>query len=177
MCFQSQYKDKDRLLTLRNLLWDILRLPSSRRAALGLYVILTLWRGRGVNQPPYALLLRSSLCYALGHGRRHILYTYYVYCMSARIWLGTLLFIRSTKHIKFCQRQLIIFDLVIIIFRLVILKFLLCFRRATLFRMDVSVKPPEWKELGIGNVKILQHENTGTCRVLMQKGWNTQDLR
>ena len=30
------------LLALRNLLWDILRLPSSRRAALGLYVILTL---------------------------------------------------------------------------------------------------------------------------------------
>ena len=30
------------LLDRRNLLWDILRLPSSRRAALGLYVILTL---------------------------------------------------------------------------------------------------------------------------------------
>ena len=30
------------LLAGRNLLWDILRLPSSRRAALGLYVILTL---------------------------------------------------------------------------------------------------------------------------------------
>ena len=30
------------LLARRNLLWDILRLPSSRRAALGLYVILTL---------------------------------------------------------------------------------------------------------------------------------------
>ena len=30
------------LLASRNLLWDILRLPSSRRAALGLYVILTL---------------------------------------------------------------------------------------------------------------------------------------
>ena len=44
------------LLARRNLLWDILRLPSSCRAALGLYVILTLWRGRGANQPPYALL-------------------------------------------------------------------------------------------------------------------------
>ena len=30
------------LLARRNLLWDILRLPSSRRAALGLYVILIL---------------------------------------------------------------------------------------------------------------------------------------
>ena len=42
-------KDKDKdlsiriyLLARRNLLWDILRLPSSRRAALGLYVILTI---------------------------------------------------------------------------------------------------------------------------------------
>ena len=31
-----------RIKARRNLLWDILRLPSSRRAALGLYVILTL---------------------------------------------------------------------------------------------------------------------------------------
>ena len=60
------------LLARRNLLWDILRLPSSRRAALGLYVILTLWRGRGANQPPYALLHRSSPRYALRHGRRHV---------------------------------------------------------------------------------------------------------
>ena len=44
------------LLAHRNLLWDILRLLSSRRAALGIYVILTLWRGRGANQPPYVLL-------------------------------------------------------------------------------------------------------------------------
>ena len=61
------------LLARRNLLWAILRLPSSRRAALGLYVILTLWRGRGANQPPYALLHRSSPRYALHHRRR--LYT------------------------------------------------------------------------------------------------------
>ena len=47
------------LLERRNLLWDILRLPSSRRAALGVllyYVILTLWRAQGANQRPYALL-------------------------------------------------------------------------------------------------------------------------
>ena len=55
------YKQEDRegrihLLACRNLLWDIVRLPSSRRAVLGLYVNLTLWRARGVNQPPYALL-------------------------------------------------------------------------------------------------------------------------
>ena len=60
------------LLAGRNLLWDILRLPSSRRAALGLYVILTLWRTRGANQPPYASLHKSSPCYALRHGRRYI---------------------------------------------------------------------------------------------------------
>ena len=58
------------LLACRNLLWDILRLPSSRRAAMGLYVILTLWRGRGANQPPYTLLHRSLPRYALRHGRR-----------------------------------------------------------------------------------------------------------
>ena len=62
------------LLAHRNLLWDILRLPSSRRAALGLYVILTLRRGRGANQPPYALLHRSSPRYALRHGRRRYFY-------------------------------------------------------------------------------------------------------
>ena len=56
---------------LLTLLWDILRLPSSRRAALGLYVILILWRARDVKQPPYALLHRSSPCYALRHGRQH----------------------------------------------------------------------------------------------------------
>ena len=66
---------------LNNLLWDILRLPCSHRAGLGqgLYVILTLWRGWGVNQPPYALLHRSSLSYALRHGemtRKHH-YMYY----------------------------------------------------------------------------------------------------
>ena len=63
-------------LARTNLLWDILRLPSSRRAALGLYFILTLWRAWGVNQPPYALLHRSSPRYALRHGRRHYTFTH-----------------------------------------------------------------------------------------------------
>ena len=58
------------LLARRNLLWDIQRLPSSRRAALGLYVIFTLWRAPGTNQPPYALLHRSLPRYTLCHGRR-----------------------------------------------------------------------------------------------------------
>ena len=55
------------LLAHRNLLWDILRLLSSHRAALGLYVILTLWQTWGANQRPYALLHRNSACYALRH--------------------------------------------------------------------------------------------------------------
>ena len=63
------------LLACRNLLWDILRLPNSCRAALGLYVILTLWRARGANQLPYALLHRSSPRYALHHGRRQMIET------------------------------------------------------------------------------------------------------
>ena len=50
------------LLARRNLLWDILRFSTSRRAALDLYVILMLWRARGANQQPYALLHRSSPC-------------------------------------------------------------------------------------------------------------------
>ena len=38
----SQLSIRIYILARRNSLWDILRLPSSRRAALGLYVILTL---------------------------------------------------------------------------------------------------------------------------------------
>ena len=50
------------LLASRNLLWDILRLPSSLRTALDLCVILTLWRGWGANQPPCALLHIGARC-------------------------------------------------------------------------------------------------------------------
>ena len=60
-------------LARRNLLWDILRLLSSRRAVLGLYVILTLWRGRGANQPPYALAFRSSPFYTHCHSRQQVI--------------------------------------------------------------------------------------------------------
>ena len=48
ICFLNQYT--------WNFLWDMLRLPSSCTAAIGLYVILTLWRARGANQRPYSLL-------------------------------------------------------------------------------------------------------------------------
>ena len=84
------------LLTGRNLLWDILRLPSSRRAAIDLYVILTLWRGRGANQPPYALLHRSSPRHAL---RRRLACSLFFFLSNIIIgntshsyktsWLGT----------------------------------------------------------------------------------------
>ena len=43
--YPISYKIRIYLLAHRNLLWDILRFPSSRRAVLGLF-ILTLWRVR-----------------------------------------------------------------------------------------------------------------------------------
>ena len=49
------------LLAHRNLLWDILRLPSSHRAALGLHVNLTLCRAQGANQPPYEICCIQEL--------------------------------------------------------------------------------------------------------------------
>ena len=60
------------LLARRNLLWDILRLPSSRRAALGLYVILTLHMTRTGRRPETIRIAayRSSPRYTLRHGRR-----------------------------------------------------------------------------------------------------------
>ena len=79
------------LLAGRNLLWDILRLPSSRRAALGLYVILTLWRTRGANQPPYASLHRSSPRYALRHGRRDNIVTIFHQWYTIYQWIGVLI--------------------------------------------------------------------------------------
>ena len=55
------------LLARRNLLWDILRQSSSRPVCHS-----RLWQGRGANQPPYALLHRSSPSYALRHRRRRV---------------------------------------------------------------------------------------------------------
>lgn len=41
--------------------------------------------------------------------------------------------------------------------------------RAKLFRLDSEAEPPEWKERGMGDVKILQHKKNNTCRVLMRR--------
>ena len=43
------------------------------------------------------------------------------------------------------------------------------FRRAKLFRFDNAADPPEWKERGTGDVKLLQHNVTGLVRVLMRR--------
>ncbi len=47
--------------------------------------------------------------------------------------------------------------------------FYLFFRRARLFRFDNTEEPPEWKERGTGDVKILQHKDTKHCRILMRR--------
>jgi len=41
--------------------------------------------------------------------------------------------------------------------------------RAKLFRYDSSIEPPEWKERGTGDCKILKHKRRGTCRFLMRR--------
>jgi Ran-binding protein 1 len=41
--------------------------------------------------------------------------------------------------------------------------------RAKLFRYDSSADPPEWKERGTGDVKLLQHKNNKSCRILMRR--------
>lgn len=41
--------------------------------------------------------------------------------------------------------------------------------RAKLFRYDSSVEPPEWKERGTGDMKILKHKQTGIHRILMRR--------
>jgi Ran-binding protein 1 len=41
--------------------------------------------------------------------------------------------------------------------------------RAKLFRYDAESEPREWKERGTGDVKILRHNQLGTCRVLMRR--------
>ena len=79
---QGRIRFMTHLLAHRNLLWDILRLPSSCRAALGLYVILTLWQARG-HEPGtirIAAAYRSSLCYALRHRN--------VFLISAAVFIG-----------------------------------------------------------------------------------------
>jgi len=41
--------------------------------------------------------------------------------------------------------------------------------RAKLFRYDSSAEPPEWKERGTGDMKILKHKETGVHRILMRR--------
>lgn len=43
------------------------------------------------------------------------------------------------------------------------------FRRAKLFRYASDADPPEWKERGVGDVKILKHKVTGLYRLLMRR--------
>jgi len=41
--------------------------------------------------------------------------------------------------------------------------------RAKLFRYDSSAEPPEWKERGTGDIKILQHSTNNSVRILMRR--------
>lgn len=41
--------------------------------------------------------------------------------------------------------------------------------RAKLFRFDSNEQPPEWKERGVGDVKILKHKTDKTVRILMRR--------
>lgn len=42
-------------------------------------------------------------------------------------------------------------------------------RRAKLFRFASENDPPEWKERGTGDVKLLKHKEKGTIRLLMRR--------
>ena len=64
-------KDKDLFIDPQEFVVGYSKAPEQlQSSARPIYVILTLWRGRGANQPPYALLHRSSPRYALRHRRR-----------------------------------------------------------------------------------------------------------
>ncbi|XP_069499137.1 ran-specific GTPase-activating protein-like [Ambystoma mexicanum] len=41
--------------------------------------------------------------------------------------------------------------------------------RAKKFRFALENEPPEWKELGTGDVKLLKHRERGTIRLLMRR--------
>lgn len=43
------------------------------------------------------------------------------------------------------------------------------FRRAKLYRFASENDPPEWKERGTGDVKLLRHKERGTIRLLMRR--------
>jgi len=42
-------------------------------------------------------------------------------------------------------------------------------RRAKLYRFSSENDPPEWKERGTGDVKLLKHKEKGTIRLLMRR--------
>ena len=42
-------------------------------------------------------------------------------------------------------------------------------RRAKLFRFDSSETPSEWKDRGVGEVKLLKHRIKNTVRVVMRR--------
>jgi len=42
-------------------------------------------------------------------------------------------------------------------------------RRAKLYRYAHEVDPPEWKERGTGEVKIMKHPETGSARIIMRR--------
>ena len=41
--------------------------------------------------------------------------------------------------------------------------------RSKLFRFDSNAEPPEWKERGTGDVKLMKHKKTSVVRVLMRR--------
>lgn len=43
------------------------------------------------------------------------------------------------------------------------------YSRAKLFRYDTNEDPPEWKERGTGDVKLLRHQIKNTVRVVMRR--------
>lgn len=42
-------------------------------------------------------------------------------------------------------------------------------RRAKLFRFDPMADPPQWKERGTGDVKLMQNKKNGNMRLLMRR--------
>lgn len=43
------------------------------------------------------------------------------------------------------------------------------YRRAKLYRFETSGEENEWKERGVGEIKILKNSDKGTYRVLMRR--------
>lgn len=43
------------------------------------------------------------------------------------------------------------------------------YRRAKLFRFDSLADPPQWKERGTGDVKLMQNKKSGNRRLIMRR--------